>query len=308
MDSFKKLKIGTQLTLGFGMLTALMLVLAVFSVVRVSALSKAFNDDNRIASEKLEPLYLAREALAQTGLAARNAYIFTDAAEANKELDIVDAQKAIYLKAVEQMAPAYANDPQFAKVKEGLLAMANELKRPRQYRDAGKMEEYGHFLVNECSPLRRRIVQDMAVLVTSAQKESEAATDMVEAYASGAQRMVTVLAVVAFILSVVIAGLIKRVLLKQLGGERCTRPKSPAASPRATCPSTCGWRPPTRTVCCLPSRACETAWLASSARCAMAPNPSPMHRPRSRSAIWTCRSGPNSRRNRWNAWRRRWKN
>jgi methyl-accepting chemotaxis protein len=219
MDSFKKLKIGTQLTLGFGMLTALMLVLAVFSVVRVSALSKAFNDDNRIASEKLEPLYLAREALAQTGLAARNAYIFTDAAEANKELDIVDAQKAIYLKAVEQMAPAYANDPQFAKVKEGLLAMANELKRPRQYRDAGKMEEYGHFLVNECSPLRRRIVQDMAVLVTSAQKESEAATDMVEAYASGAQRMVTVLAVVAFILSVVIAGLIKRVLLKQLGGE-----------------------------------------------------------------------------------------
>jgi len=75
MDSFKKLKIGTQLTLGFGMLTALMLVLAVFSVVRVSALSKAFNDDNRIASEKLEPLYLAREALAQTGLAARNAYI-----------------------------------------------------------------------------------------------------------------------------------------------------------------------------------------------------------------------------------------
>ncbi|MRW86642.1 chemotaxis protein [Pseudoduganella sp. FT26W] len=219
MDSFKKLKIGTQLTLGFGMLTALMLVLAVFSVVRVSSLSKAFNDDNRIASEKLEPLYMAREALAQTGLAARNAYIFTDAAEANRELDIVDAQKAIYLKAVERMAPAYANDPQFAKVKEGLLAMANELKRPRQYRDAGKMEEYGRFLVNECSPLRRRIVQDMAVLVTSAQKESETATETVEAYASGAQRMVTVLAVVAFILSVVIAGLIKRVLLKQLGGE-----------------------------------------------------------------------------------------
>jgi methyl-accepting chemotaxis protein len=219
MDSFKKLKIGTQLSLGFGLLTALMLVLAVFLVVRVSSLSKAFQEENRISSDKLEPLYVAREALAQTGLAARNGYIFEDDAQAAKELNIVDEQKAIYLAAVEKMAPAYANDPQFAKVKEGLLAMANELKRPRQFRDAGKMAEYGRFLVNECSPLRRRIVQDMSVLVASAQKESEAATTVVEDYASGAQRLVTALAIVAFVLSLVIAGLIKRVLLKQLGGE-----------------------------------------------------------------------------------------
>ncbi|WP_432383399.1 methyl-accepting chemotaxis protein [Duganella sp. P38] len=219
MDSFKKLKIGTQLSLGFGMLTALMLVLAVFSVVRVSSLSKAFHAENAISAERLEPLYVAREALAQTGLAARNAYIFDDDAQAAKELNIVDEQKAIYLAAVEKMGPAYANDPQFAKVKEGLLAMANELKRPRQYREAGKMQEYGRFLVNECSPLRRRIVQDMAVLVTAAQKESEAAAVEVEEFAAGAQRLVTALAVVAFVLSLVIAGLIKRVLLKQLGGE-----------------------------------------------------------------------------------------
>jgi len=201
------------------MVTALMLVLAVFSVMRVSSLSKAFQEDNRVTAERLEPLYVAREALAQTGLAARNGFIFTDNAEAAKELAIVDEQKAIYLAAIEKMTPAYGNDPQFAKVKEGMLAMANELKRPRQYREAGKMEEYGRFLVNECSPLRRRIVQDMAVLVTAAQKESEGAAETVEDYATGAQRLVTVLAVVAFILSVVIAGLIKRLLLKQLGGE-----------------------------------------------------------------------------------------
>ncbi|WP_343729178.1 methyl-accepting chemotaxis protein [Duganella sp.] len=219
MDSLKKLKIGTQLSLGFGMLTALMVVLAVFSVVRVSSLSGAFHAQTRISSEHLEPLYLAREALAQTGLAARNAYIFTDDAEAAKELAIVDEQKTAYLAALDKMTPAYANDPQFAKVKEGLLAMAKELQRPRQYREAGKMEEYGKFLVNECSPLRRRIVQDMAVLITSAEKETETATGVVEDYASSAQRMVTVLAVLAFVLSVVIAGLIKRALLKQLGGE-----------------------------------------------------------------------------------------
>jgi methyl-accepting chemotaxis protein len=219
MDSIKKLKIGTQLSLGFGMLTALMLVLAVFSVLRVSSLAKAFHEDNLVMADRLEPLYAAREALDQTGLAARNGYIFTDDAQATKELAIVDEQKAIYLAAVEKLTAAYASDPQFAKVKEGLLAMAEELKRPRKYREAGKIEEYGRFLVNECSPLRRRIAQDIAVLVTSAQKESESAADTVEEYATGAQRLVTGLAAVAFVLSVVIAGLIKRLLLKQLGGE-----------------------------------------------------------------------------------------
>ncbi|MTV36900.1 methyl-accepting chemotaxis protein [Duganella radicis] len=219
MDSFKKLKIGTQLWLGFGMLTALMLVLAVFSVMRVSSLSQAFQEQDKMSSEKLDPLYVAREALAQTGLAARNAYIFEDDAQAAKELAIVDEQKALYLSALEKMTPAYANDPQFAKVKEGLLAMADALKRPRQLREAKKMEEYGKFLVTECSPLRRRIVEDMAVLVTAAQKEFDAASGAVASDASSAQQLVTILAVVAVVLSVVIAGLIKRVLLKQLGGE-----------------------------------------------------------------------------------------
>lgn len=110
---------------------------------------------------------LAREALAQTGLAARNAYIFEDNAQAAKELNIVDEQKAIYL----------------------------------------------------ATPLRRRIVEDMGVLALAAEKESESAATVVEDYATGAQRLVTALAVVAFVLSVVIAGMIKRVLLKQLRGE-----------------------------------------------------------------------------------------
>ena len=219
MNSFKKLKIGTQLWLGFGMLTALMLVLAVFSVVRVSTLSHAFQEQNRMSSEKLDPLYLAREALAQTGLAARNAYIFEDDAQAAKELAIVDQQKALYLSALEKMTPAYANDPQFAKVKEGLLAMADALKRPRQYREAKKMEEYGKFLVTECSPLRRRIAQDMAVLVAAAQKEFANASEAVASEAAVAEQLVTTLAVAAVVLGVLIAGLIKRLLLKQLGGE-----------------------------------------------------------------------------------------
>ena len=219
MNSFKKLKIGTQLNLGFGMLTVLMLILAAVSMFGVSSVGDAFRKHHRVNERHLKPLFVAREALAQTGLAARNAYIFTDPAQAAKELDLVDEQKAIYLAAVEKMTPVYAGDAQFDKVRSGLLAMAEALKKPRRFREAGQMEAYGSFLVDECSPLRRQIVADIAVLVAEAQKETDLAEAMSETSAARARNWTLSLAIAAFILSVAITGVIKRLLLKQLGGE-----------------------------------------------------------------------------------------
>ncbi|HEX7984034.1 MAG TPA: methyl-accepting chemotaxis protein [Duganella sp.] len=219
MNAFKKLKIGTQLTLGFGMLTLFMLILATVSILGVSSIGSAFREQNRINDDRLAPLYVAREALAQTGLAARNAYVFTDDAQAAKELAIVDEQKAIYLTAVDKMSPAFGGDAQFAKVKAGLLTMANELNRPRKMREAKQMEEFGTFLVKECSPLRRQIVADMAVLLTQAQKEADAASDLSQSSAATARSWTITLTIAAFVLSLLIASLIKHLLLKQLGGE-----------------------------------------------------------------------------------------
>ena len=219
MNAFKKLKIGTQLSLGFGMVTCLMLLLAAMSIFSVNSINAAFKQQDRVNNEHLDPLVDAREALAQTGLAARNAFIFQDDAEAAKELNILDEQKAIYLKAVETMTPSYAGDAQFEKVKRGLLSMAEELKKPRQFREAGKMAEYGTFLVNECSPLRRRIVADMAVLVDAAQKEADVASNLSEQRAESARTWIIALSVAAFILSIVVTRVIKHVLIRQLGGE-----------------------------------------------------------------------------------------
>jgi len=219
MNAFKQLKIGTQLSLGFGMVTALMLLLAAVSIFGVTAINDAFKRQDKINTEHLDPLVETREALAQTGLAARNAFIFNDKAQAAKELAILDEQKAIYLKALEKMTPAFAGNAQFDKVRTGLLTMAQELNKPRKFREADEMEAYGKFLVNECSPLRRQIVADMAVLLNAAQKESLAASDLSEQRAESARFWTIALAVTAFILSIAVTAIIKHVLLRQLGGE-----------------------------------------------------------------------------------------
>ena len=213
------LKIGTRLTLGFGALVALLLVLAAFALLRIGAISDAMRAQETVQQTRLEPLYVAREALDQTGLAARNAYIFRDQAAALRELAILDQQKALYLDALAKLAPQFTGDAHFDKVSAGLKKMAQELQRPRVYREAQQMDQYGDFLVNECSPLRRQIVEDIDVMLKSVQQQSKLASDDVHAIYGQSVRWIALLAVASVLLGGVVATLITRRLLRQLGGE-----------------------------------------------------------------------------------------
>ncbi|TFW17120.1 methyl-accepting chemotaxis protein [Duganella callida] len=219
MEFFKKLKIGTQLALSFGTLTALMLIMATFAIVRMNTITTAFHDEERIMIEKLEPLYVAREALAQTGIAARSAYIYTDNAQVRRELALVDEQSAIFLDALDKLTPVYQGDTNFEKVASGLRKMAVELKRVRQLHDAGNQEALAAFLANECAPLRRQIVADIAVVLKASLDATHAAGAGVDAHASDAFTGIVLQAVLSLVVSVLIAWVNTQLLLKQLGGE-----------------------------------------------------------------------------------------
>jgi methyl-accepting chemotaxis protein len=211
--------IARQLYAAFGLVLALTLVLAVFAVSRVDSIGGALDATNRVRNAQLEPLYTAREALAQTGIAARNAYIFRDAASARRELDLVDAYKADYLAALPALDASVGSDPQYQTVKTGLLAMAKELERPRAYLGKQDLEGYARFLVEECSPLRRRIVADIDVLVRALQQRNAASSAAAVEEAAHARAWIIGMSAVAVLLCAVVGALIVRSLLGQLGGE-----------------------------------------------------------------------------------------
>ncbi|MDQ7969275.1 MAG: methyl-accepting chemotaxis protein [Oxalicibacterium faecigallinarum] len=219
MQFVRNLNIGKKLGLGFGAVTLLMLLLTVVALTRMSAISDAVSAQNQLQQEKLAPLYDAREALAQTGLAARNAFIFQDQASAMKELDILDQQKALYLRALQSLASRFGDDADFARVRSGLLSMSTELERPRKYRAADDMAGFGRFLVEECSPLRRKIVADIDVLIKKVESQSTQATLTSNRIVAESITLMLIIAGIALLTSAVIAVLITRGLLKQLGGE-----------------------------------------------------------------------------------------
>jgi len=219
MHFFQRAGIATRLSTAFALILSLTLILAAFSVSRVNSIERALHSFDSVRNSELEPLYAAREALAQTGIAARNAYIFEDEAAARRELDLVDARKAEYLAALARLDPVLRDNAQYDKVREGMLAMARELERPRAYRASGDLEGFGRFLVEECSPLRRSIVADIDVLLKGLQARTAEAVQLAKAEAAGTRYWITGLSMLAVVLCVLVALVLVRSLLSQLGGE-----------------------------------------------------------------------------------------
>jgi len=219
MHFFQHAGMASRLYAAFALILSVTLILAAFSVTRVNSIEQALQAAERIRNNELEPLYAAREALAQTGIAARNAYIFKDDAAASRELDLVDARKADYLAALDRLDPVLRGNPRYGKVKEGMLAMARELERPRSYRAGGDLDGFGRFLVEECSPLRRSIVADIDLLLKELQAHTQEAVAAANAEAAGTRYWITGLSALCVVLCVLVALLLVRSLLAQLGGE-----------------------------------------------------------------------------------------
>lgn len=95
MKFFRELKIGTRLSLAFALSLALTVLLAAISLSSIRSLTVSIKAADAVQNQRLLPLFLAREALDQTGIAARNAYVFKSDADAQKELLIVDEQRQL---------------------------------------------------------------------------------------------------------------------------------------------------------------------------------------------------------------------
>lgn len=199
------LKIGARLGLSFAAIGALTLLVAAISLLRMSQTAEAVDQEKRIRTTQLSQLYDLREALDQTGIAARNAYIYDSDEGALKELAVLDQQRGIYLDRLSRLAPVLSGQPAFDKAKSELEAMAKELDRPRQYRTANNMKGYGAFLVNECSPLRRRIVQDLNDVIKGIEAHLDDTSAQVDSVVANSKIVISAITGLALLVGAVLA-------------------------------------------------------------------------------------------------------
>ncbi len=216
MTFINDLKIGLRLACAFGMLAALMLAISLFAISRMGNIADAVAFQNEVRTQKLEHLYAAREALAQTGLSARNALAIADLAEASKELDMVDKYKAIYLKEIELAAPHFAGHAQFEVVQNGLLAMARELNRVRPLRNGPDQAAFAAFIANECRPLRNKIVADMEKLLSEVQSDVDQASTQADAVFTASRMWIGLVGALVLAMTAILGFLITRSIVRPL--------------------------------------------------------------------------------------------
>ncbi|OON63979.1 hypothetical protein B0920_11730 [Massilia sp. KIM] len=202
---FKNLNIGTRLALCFGLVVALMLAITFIALNRLGATVDAIDAATVIRQQQLEPLYEIRETVAQTGISARNAYIVQDEAQARAELDLLDRQREAYMARLDKLEPVLAGRPAYDKASDGLRLMAKELLRVRQYRESMAMEGFGAFLINECTPLRRRVVVDLDAAIDAIEADMSAASDNIGAVTSRARWIVVAISAAAALLAALLA-------------------------------------------------------------------------------------------------------
>jgi methyl-accepting chemotaxis protein len=204
----KNLKIGTRLGICFGIVVLLMLAIAAISLGRLTATAATIAEATAIRQNELAPLYNMRESLAQTGISARNAFVIGDDTRARAELDLVDEQRALYMQRLQALDALLGSRADFVKARDGLRQMAKELDRPRKYREAHDMKGYGEFLVNECTPLRRRIVADLNAVIAAIESDLNQASQSVDTVTSQSTWIVLAISAVALLIAALLATLV----------------------------------------------------------------------------------------------------
>lgn len=214
-----RLKLGTRLAAGFGVVGLLIVVLAVFSLLRLQQIAAVVNEQNAVRTTKLERLYAVRGALDQTGVAARNAYIFSDPVQVHSELDRLDRHRAVYLDNMQALTPLFDGNAQFERVRAGLQKMADMLLLPRQFLAERDTLAFREFLINECSPLRLGIVADIDVLLRSIQDSVETVGQQAEETVSESMLIILLVSCLALMVGSGVGAVLTRSVQRELGGE-----------------------------------------------------------------------------------------
>jgi len=191
-----RLKIGTRLATCFAIVVVLMLAISAISLTRFATTAGTISEATRIRQAELAPLYDIREALAQTGISARNAFIMQDDTEAASELALVDKFRDIYMDRLKALEPVMGTRPEFQKARDGLLRLSTEIARPRKMREAHDTQAFSAFLIKECTPLRRQIVIDLDKVIKVIEADMNVASEQVNTVA--AQSRVIIIAISAF--------------------------------------------------------------------------------------------------------------
>ncbi|WOD16231.1 methyl-accepting chemotaxis protein [Paraburkholderia kirstenboschensis] len=223
----KNIKVSTRLQAGFGLLTALMLVLAGIALYGLSELDASLDGIARVNNEETRLANELRSSIQDRAIALRNLALISDPHDVAQEAERMKKQDQLYADAFQQLTRMFAEEPSTAPKERSLLDQIKQdeaaaIVPQRKAMDlalaqdtAGAMQE---LLQNARPPQRVWLAHAVELAALEDQQNKEAQQSAVATYAK-VRTMVALIAGIAVLLGIATAALISRSILRQLGGE-----------------------------------------------------------------------------------------
>ena len=217
-----KLKVSTRLSLGFGIILLLMLIMGATSLLKVNNMHQSFKlvVDDRVP--KVAEINEVKGDVNQVAISLRNMVILSDAAEIKKELEKVAAARQANGQRLEKLRSQITTEKGKAALAKVIDARAQYAPLQGKFAElvtAGKTEDAKAMLVNEVHTAQQAYFTALDDFLKFQSELMQQSADDTEAQVAGLTVAIWALGAVALVAGVSTAAWIIRNLSRQLGGE-----------------------------------------------------------------------------------------
>ena len=196
----KNLTIGVRLTLGFGLLAALLLGVAALAYLRIQDIDSSVQTISRVNLPKVEQAHAAIDQVNVTARAIRNAMLVKTTDEAQKEFDrLTQARKEtaeLYAKLDKAITSAEGRKMFDTVLETRKITVADQDKVISLFK-AGHKDEAADLLVNQVRKSQADYIRALEVLIRHETELMEQATEHSNALVDSTARLLLIMAGVA---------------------------------------------------------------------------------------------------------------
>ncbi|MBN3756227.1 methyl-accepting chemotaxis protein [Paraburkholderia sp. Tr-20389] len=225
-----QLKVSTRLLVGFGLLTGLLLAVALISFYGLSALNDKLDEIARVNGTQARLANELRASIQDRAIAMRNVVLHTSAADRRAEAERIAKQNELYADAYQKLDRSFAEevgtDPReralMAALKQDEAAAVAPMNKVIELCLANDTIVATQLLLEQARPTQRVWLARATELANFEDQANQAAQqDAITTY-SHIRVLIAVIVAASIALALVTATFITRSILRQLGGEPAT--------------------------------------------------------------------------------------
>ncbi|ACC74667.1 methyl-accepting chemotaxis protein [Paraburkholderia phymatum] len=225
-----QLKVSTRLLVGFGLLTGLLLAIALISFYGLSALNDKLDEIARVNGTQARLANELRASIQDRAIAMRNVVLYTSAADRRAEAERIAKQNELYATAYQALDRSFAEEagvnPReralMTALKQDEAAAAAPMNKVVELCLANDTIVATQLLLESARPTQRVWLARATELAQFEDQANQVAQQDAVATYSRIRMLIALIVAASVALALITATLITRSILRQLGGEPAT--------------------------------------------------------------------------------------